>query len=219
MSCTVNGLTNGRSYTFAVVAQSDAGTGAPSSPTSAVVPAGSARPPSVVTAKAGNGRATLTWTAGKPNGSPITSYVVTRLPGGQTKTVGAKARGTVVTGLRNGHRYRFTVAATNDVGTGPATTSNTVRPAGAPGRVQRLSAKPARKSAVLTWTAAPPNGAPVLRYSIVTSRGQQRVVKGTVRQLRFDHLKVGSSYRFRIRAINSVGAGSWSGWTRSVTVR
>jgi PKD repeat protein len=219
LGCTVNGLTNGRSYTFVVVAQSDAGSGAPSSPTNAVVPAGSARPPSVVTAKAGNGRATLTWTAGKPNGSSITSYVVTRLPGGQTKTLGAAARSTVVTGLRNGHRYRFTVAATNDVGTGPATTSNTVRPAGAPGRVQHLSAKPARRAALLAWSAAPPNGAPVLRYSIVTSRGQHRVVRGTVRQLRFDRLKAGSSYRFRIRAINSVGAGSWSSWTKSITVR
>jgi hypothetical protein len=83
--------------------------------------------PPNVDATAGNGQATVSFTAAEANGSPITSYTVTASPGG------AQASGSgspiTVTGLTNGVQYIFTVTATNGVGTGsPSGPSNAVTP-------------------------------------------------------------------------------------------
>src|SRR5262249_27246966 len=65
--------------------------------------------------------ATVTWTAPGTGGSPITSYTVTPYVGGTAQApVSATTTSLSVTGLTNGTAYTFTVAATNAVGTGPA---------------------------------------------------------------------------------------------------
>jgi PKD repeat protein len=219
LSCTVQDLTNGQAYTFTVVAVSDAGSGPASNPSSSVTPAGEPLAPLSVTAKAGDHQATVTWSTAAANGSPITSYVITQLPGGTSTNVNASVRSTTVTGLVNGHRYHFTVAAVNGVGAGAETDSNVVTPAGLPGRAGHPAAKARANAAVITWTAAKPNGAAIQRYRIVSSNGKHRVVTGTAHRLVFDKLKAGSHQRFRVLAINALGAGSWSKWTKRITVR
>ena len=79
--------------------------------------------PTVGTATAGNGSASVTFTAPASNGgSTITGYTVTSAPGGVT------ASGTTspitVTGLTNGTAYTFTVTATNAIGTGSASAAS-----------------------------------------------------------------------------------------------
>ncbi|HEX4519754.1 MAG TPA: fibronectin type III domain-containing protein [Gaiellaceae bacterium] len=87
-------------------------------------------PPEGVSANAGNGQATVSFTAPASNGgTPISSYVVTASPGGQTATVSGSVGQAVVTGLANGTTYTFTVTAENAAGTGPASApSNPVTP-------------------------------------------------------------------------------------------
>jgi serine protease len=94
--------------------------------------------PGSVTAQAGNASATVSWAAAAANGSPITRYTVTASPGGATATSTGATTATV-TGLANGTAYRFTVTATNAVGTGPASTPSAASTPVAPG-VDRLSA-------------------------------------------------------------------------------
>jgi PKD repeat protein len=132
LRCRVTDLGNGHAYTFTVVAHSVAGDGAASVSTDPVVPAGKPLAPSSVTARAGTRRATVTWSAAAPNGRPILRYVITSYPDGAVTLVGPTVRRLTFTGLVGGRRYHFTVAARNLIGTGPATTSNTVRP-GKPG--------------------------------------------------------------------------------------
>jgi Domain of unknown function (DUF4082)/Fibronectin type III domain/Bacterial Ig domain len=105
--------------------------------------------PSAVTASAGNGSATVSWTAPSNGGSPITSYTVTPHAGSTTlspTTVSGSppATSTTVTGLTNGTSYTFTVTATNSVGTGQASApSNAVTPTASvagPAFVQQTSA-------------------------------------------------------------------------------
>ena len=91
--------------------------------------------PTGVTATAGNGSATVSWTAPSDNGgSTITSYTVTPFIGSTaqtpvTVTGSPPATSTTVTGLTNGTSYTFTVSATNAIGTGPASPpSNAVTP-------------------------------------------------------------------------------------------
>ncbi|SMD22855.1 fibronectin type III domain-containing protein [Kibdelosporangium aridum] len=95
------------------------------------VPAGRPGAPPSVAAQAGNGSATITWGAAPDNRAAVTSYLVSwQASTGQTgsTTVGGGQRRTTVTGLANGVRYVFTVAATNRVGTGPGASSNPVNP-------------------------------------------------------------------------------------------
>jgi hypothetical protein len=126
LSTTITGLTPGVSYKFQVYATNVAGNGTRSTLSNAVVPTGPPGAPGGVAAAAGNGSATITWTAAAPNGSAVASYVVTAFPGGQTTTVSGSSLAGVVIGLTNGTNYTFKVVATNAIGPGPASSASNV---------------------------------------------------------------------------------------------
>src|SRR5581483_3413095 len=99
--------------------------------------------PTGVSATAGNARATVSWSApASDGGAAITAYTVTASRGSKTCTANGGARRCTVRGLSNGTAYRFTVRATNGVGTGPASpASNAVTPATVPGAPRNASAR------------------------------------------------------------------------------
>jgi putative nucleotidyltransferase with HDIG domain len=81
--------------------------------------------PTGVSARAGNGVATVSWSAPDDGGTSITSYTVTPHIGSVAQapqTFASSATSQTITGLTNGTAYTFTVTATNKVGTSPAST-------------------------------------------------------------------------------------------------
>ncbi|MCU6711368.1 S-layer homology domain-containing protein [Paenibacillus sp. J5C_2022] len=122
-------LINGTTYYFTVKAGNEGGLSAMSneaSATPATVPAA----PTHMTAIAGDGQATVTFTApADDGGSPITGYEVTAAPG--SVVVSNSSSPIVVTGLSNGTSYTFTVKAINAVGISISSAeSNAVVPRG-----------------------------------------------------------------------------------------
>jgi Domain of unknown function (DUF4082)/Domain of unknown function (DUF1929)/Fibronectin type III domain/Glyoxal oxidase N-terminus len=85
--------------------------------------------PTGVSASPAGSQALVSWTApSSDGGSAITSYTITVTPSGgsssQVTVNNGSATSAVVTGLTNNTSYTFTVAATNSVGTGAASTAS-----------------------------------------------------------------------------------------------
>jgi fibronectin type 3 domain-containing protein len=200
---TVKNLTNGTAYSFKVTAVNKAGEGPASGAASATPTAKVTKPglPNGLTASPGNGKVTLSWKApGSDGGTGISGYEIYRgtSPGGESGTpVNASlVAGTsfTVTGLTNGTRYFFTVAAVNQAmlqgaksgeasatpaagasasGSASATGQATASPSGGatatgtPGAPAGLTATPGNGEVGLSWTApASAGGAPPASYHV-----------------------------------------------------
>ncbi len=131
----LSNLTAGTTYTFAVTAVNDAGSGPASSQSNAITATGPSAPsaPQTVTASPATAQALVSWSAPATTngGGAITGYTVTPYAGttaGTPVTASATATSADVTGLANGTAYTFQVKATNGIGTGPSAASSAVTP-------------------------------------------------------------------------------------------
>ena len=118
-SVVVPNLTPGTSYTFAVAAVNAVGTGAPAT-SAAAVPTRSPAAPTAVSATAGDGKALVMWAAATPGTRPITGYRIVSSVGGTVYLAPAGSTRLLVPGLLTTTSYRFTVAAVDAGGVGPA---------------------------------------------------------------------------------------------------
>ena len=160
LSCTIEGLDNGDSFSFTVRALNSAGSSATSTPSSPAVPFGKPKAPTAVKATAGQEAAIISWTPGNSNGRPILDYTVTAAPGGKNCTTAGTT--CTVTGLTGGTVYTFTVRARNIAGESPASQpSASVTPTSPPVQTPPGgTAPPAQPPAQPPVTPPPPRQAP-----------------------------------------------------------
>lgn len=132
------GLTNGTTYTFAVVAH-NALFSSPEGTTTGKPAGKPGKPGSPVATRVKSGvnyvgnKLKVSWTAAAANGAAVTGYTVTASPKVGTATKKCTTTGALtctVLGLTNGVGYTFSVTATNSAGTGLAATTAKVSPIG-----------------------------------------------------------------------------------------
>lgn len=172
------------------------------------------QPPTAVSAVAGTGQATVSFTPPTNNGGlPVTGYTVTASPGGQTAT--GSASPIAVTGLTNGTSYTFTVVATNAVGNSTQSApSSPVTPSTVPG-APTLSGGGGNTVANLTWQPPTNNGgATVTGYNVYQGTapgGESSTPVNASPLITTDYivsgLTNGTTYYFTVKAINANGAG------------
>ncbi|HEY0277463.1 MAG TPA: DUF4082 domain-containing protein [Solirubrobacterales bacterium] len=182
--------------------------------------------PTGVSATAGTGSATVKWTAPTTGGTPAT-YKVTPYIGtvAQTATtVSGTLASATITGLKAGTGYTFTVTGVNEGGPGPESTkSNVVTPTAVtvPGVPTAVTATAGGASATVKWTAPTSNGgAEITSYKVVPYRAgvaqTATTVSGETTQTLVTALTPGSSYTFKVAAINSAGTSAESAASNSV---
>jgi len=207
---TVSGLTNGTDYTITVHATNSVGDSIESAPSNVVRPATVPDSPTGAVAAAGNGQATVAFTAPVDNGgSTIISYTVTSTPGGFTTTGGTSPL--TVLGLTNGIDYTFTVIATNGIGDSAVsnTTNPAVRPSSGskPGAPTAVSAVPGTlaTSAVVSFTAPVNPGTPAYTQFTVTSSPGGFSTTTSASPAIIEGLTPSVSYAFSVVATNTIG--------------
>jgi hypothetical protein len=228
-SYTYRSLLNGTPYVFRVAPyySSSATTGQWSSLspayTPAIVPPGQ---PTSLVATSGNQQATLSWVAPSSVGdSAIVGYGIEYSTNGgvswSTATTNTYSTSTTrtVTGLTNGTSYSFKVAAVNASSTGSYSTTASAIPAIVPpGQPTSLVATPGNQQASLSWVAPSSVGdSSIAGYRIeyssnggvswltATSNTYSTATSRTV-----TGLTNGTSYSFKVAAVNASSTGSFS---------
>lgn len=230
-TASITGLVNGTSYVFRVKAHNSAGwsdwsaTSAPVIPTPDFVATAPAAP-TITSVTAGDGQVTVVFTPGDDGGSVITNYNVSyALAASQSSWIDferddSTATSVAVTGLTNGVAYVFRVNAENVVGAGvDSAPSASVTPAAA-GPVVTVPAIPTAISAVagikgitVSFTPGATGGAAITDYAIWYSSNSGSTwtlfADGTsvATKILVTGLTGGSSYLFKVAAVNSAGTG------------
>jgi Fibronectin type III domain len=182
------------------------------------LPATAPAAPTNVAASAGNGTASVSFTAPTSDGgAAITGYTVTSNPSGITAT----GTGTtiVVPGLANGTAYTFTVTATNSAGPSVASTpSNPVTPLAPltnPSAPQNVTAVAGNGQAVVSFSApVTDGGSPITGYDVMTVPGGT-ATPTAASPVTITGLTNGTAYTFTVTATNAMGSSLES---NSVTI-
>ncbi len=189
-------------------------------------------PGQVTGVTAGSGGATsanVSWSA-PASGGPVTSYTITPYIGSVAQpatTISGTPPATEkkITGLTTGTTYTFTVRAANSNGSGLASAqSNPVTPAAAvvPAKPTDVTARPASKSALVSWTTPTSDGdSPITGYTVtpyIGANAQTPVdVGASATSKTITGLQNGTAYTFRVKATNAIGSSAASDASAAVT--
>ena len=220
-SVNLQGLKNFTSYTFRVSAITNFGKGqsATLSATATVLPSA---PLSLHVVSTGSQTVTIGWALPTDaSAGQITGFKVEQSVDGNTWTQVANASGTsltaTLTGLTNGTTYEIRVSPISGAGQG-ASSVILAAPGAVPGQVTGLTATPGDKKVVLTFTTPTNNGGYSIDYYYVevakSPNGPWTVANpntgSSITSVTIPSLVDGTTYYFRVSAVNQVGQGQAS---------
>jgi len=217
VSCTVDGLTNGQSYKFKVVAYNAMGSSNPSAAVT-VVPMTVATAPEITSVVPVSGGLNVTFASPVDNGgSPVTRYQVSINGGDTWKTASVSsvnATSFKITGLVGGTRYAVAIRAYNEVGVSPASATVSATYIATPGAPKIVSAVVSGTTVKVRYSAPTVTGgeAPSMyQYSLDGGLTWHVRPIGTPTEFMLTNLPKSSTLSFRMRAVNSRGYGIPSG--------
>ncbi len=219
-------LTPGTTYTYRIRATNSLGDAAWSNESGAMTD----DVPDVITDLAATATSStaivLSWTAPDDNGAAITSYTLQRKSGTGNYTdvsmaIAGSATGYTDTGLTPATMYTYRMTAFNAVGnTGWSNQPSATTPDAPPARITDLSASVSAadryRSVSLSWTPPAANGEPITSYLVQRKTGSGNYT--TVALLPDTGLTPGTTYMYRVRAVNAVGSALWSNVASVTTV-
>ncbi len=211
---TVDGLTNGQPYTFAVLAVNSAGKSSPSSTVSTTPRTVPGAP--TLTATPGAGQVSLSWTTPADGGAAIDDYVISQYVGSSTTptTTTTTSTSQTVTGLTNGTTYTFAIQAVNVAGSSELSNVETATPATVPAAPQLLATVAGPAIAEVVWSPpAEDGGASIGAYDIFRSttagsRGTQIASQAPTSATNTyidQSVTNGTTYYYEVVAVNRIG--------------
>ncbi len=171
--------------------------------------------PQSVSATAGNGQVSVSWSAPASPRDLRTYTVIARnaTSSAIVAQVGAASSATsaTITGLTNGTEYSFTVAATNEYGTSAESSpAATATPVSVPTVPLELVATPGTDSISASWSApASSGGSAVIDYTATltpTGGGSASTSTVSTTSTSFTGLTAGTSYSLAVTARNTQGS-------------
>jgi hypothetical protein len=221
---TIPGLDNATSYSVRIRAESLAGQGAISSPSSFATPA-APDAPSIDGIAVGDGTLSVSFSEGGNGGLAISGLEYQLVSGGVWTAAPSLASPLALGGLSNGTDYRISLRADNALGAGAVSAPVTATPISTPGAPALLAGSVAGGDQELDATFTPPasdGGAPITGYEYSTDGGvtwlaratgttQSPLVITTLSSDGVTPLVNGTTYSVEVSAVNSAGAGTSSG--------
>ncbi|MCX6393518.1 MAG: fibronectin type III domain-containing protein, partial [Solirubrobacterales bacterium] len=214
-SATVDGLVEGHSYTFTVVANSSNGDSAPSAVSPPMTAVDRPAAPTNLSVTSRRGALEVDFAAATTHGTPITGYTVTATNLDEPAYEPVKATGTegpiTVNSLIPGDAYSLTVTADSAVGSSEALANEgSYRPLGVPGQVAVSFVEAGDRSATINFVRTRDNGSPITNYSVVAHNVSNPEVDGPSANgdsspITVTGLTPGQAYIFDIVATNAIG--------------
>lgn len=177
-------------------------------------------PPAGLVASAGNATVTLSWSAVSGSWPPASGYKLWRgiTSGAETLLLSTNGLSYVDADVTNGVTYWYQVSATNSVGEGLRSVEVTATPAAptVPTAPQSLTALGGSTFVNLTWVApASDGGSSVTNYDVLRSTSSGTEVHlayaGGVTSYRDSAVTAGTTYFYKVTALNAQGASAASG--------
>ena len=219
-SATIGSLTTSTSYQVQVLATNAEGDSPWSLPGSGQTGAlGAPDVPHSLDATPGNRQVMLSWVL-PSGGAEVTDYEYEQDFSGTWISTGSTDTDYTVRNLTNGQPYTFRVRAANSAGASAASAASpSVTPATVPGAPTGLGATVSDQRVDLIWTAPASNGGQsITDYEYEQGGSGTWISTGsTATSYMVHNLTNGQLYRFRVRAVNSVGAGAASAASPNIT--
>lgn len=200
---TINGLTNGVTYSVVIRAVNIIGHGPLSEPvegTPITVPSAP-----IITVTPGDRQLTVTFIPPFNGGSPITGYQYST--NGSTFTSAGATSPVTIDGLINGQSYQVVLRAVNAVGNGYPSNIVSATPVTVPSHPIITEVTPSNEQLTVTFILPSDGGSPITSYQYSVNSGPF-VSVGLNYPVIITGLTNGTTYSIVIRAINRIGEGT-----------